>query len=1156
MSYRQQSTTACTLLILLSLPVGCRQSEQPQTETTKKQDRSTTSVPEKSPTGPGDDEFSRRYNQAVGLMGQYKYPEAFAIFSELAMLRPDDDDLIVNAAIARMNMAGDGDLVAARELLTRVLSRNQGHLRANYCVGLIDTYLGPPANPIENFRRVAQDAPEDADAAYLYGKALEQAEKNEEAFAEYRRCLRLNPYYASAILGLSRIERMRGDSDSSSRLIADFEAMKSNPNGRVFEFAYRRMGRLGEVVSPTPAVPPAPMPSGPLFNTTSPQLESPDLSAPLESHNDAVEIVVCDLFGNDKLDLILVFDSRLCCLTDIEHGGQLARFPWLETSGVNAVGIADIDQNGEQDVFLARNGPNQLWLQRKGEWQQSADANIGTAGINTLACRIVDSDHDGDVDIVCCDQDGPLRILNNNRDETFRLLELDPAAASSTTGQRLLALGDFDNRRDIDMLVLGASGRNAILWNERLWNFRSDDSLSPEMSAQLVGAVASDLDRDGALELVVRTDTGFQIWKWTFNDGWTVARTFSVEATGLDSFAVADLDGDGNLELLVDNQKEFIVVELDSREVTAGEDKAESETIVVTSGDETICGWTIAPVDASRGYSLIFLDNRGRLRNLRPGKGRHEFAAIQFRGGQSVAESMRSNFSGIGTRWKARVGSGWAAGQALPPLSGPSQSMMPEVIGMQGQKQIDFVAVDWTDGVFQAELAVPAGKLTTIRETQRQLASCPVVYAWNGERIEFVTDVLGVGGIGFMVAPGEYAPSRPWEHLMLSTTQLQPKEDRLVIKVGEPMEEACYLRSARLLSVSLPKGWNYVVDERMGTSSPEPSGELRYYQREYPPVKATSSVQPDALKELAAADFVAPDVGPSDHRFIGLLQDEFLLEFSFGEIGQPHDPAQQALVIDGWVEYPYSQVVFAAWQAGRTYDPPTLEVSRDGGEWEVAWEHFGYPAGMPRRILVPLPTRIGTNDRFRIRSPMQIYWDRIALVELETCPDAVVSEHDLELADVRRVGFPKRSTFSQYRPHYDYSVRPGTWDSRHLPGFYTRFGDVTGLFQAASSKNPLVIIGPGEEVHLEFAANSKQQSDGRSNVVLNTNPSGELPIAGYVLQLQGWCKDVDMYTQGGNLLEPVPDSDSVNRELELKYNSRYESGPWYAYPATKPVKAN
>ena len=90
------------------------------------------------------------------------------------------------------------------------------------------------------------------------------------------------------------------------------------------------------------------------------------------------------------------------------------------------------------------------------------------------------------------------------------------------------------------------------------------------------------------------------------------------------------------------------------------------------------------------------------------------------------------------------------------------------------------MAIDWSDGVFQTELGLAAGDTHLLAETQRQLSSCPVLFAWDGERYAFVSDLLGVGGLGFLVAPGRYAEPRPWEYFLLPEESLAERDGRYV----------------------------------------------------------------------------------------------------------------------------------------------------------------------------------------------------------------------------------------------------------------------------------------------------------------------------------------------------------------------------------------
>jgi hypothetical protein len=132
----------------------------------------------------------------------------------------------------------------------------------------------------------------------------------------------------------------------------------------------------------------------------------------------------------------------------------------------------------------------------------------------------------------------------------------------------------------------------------------------------------------------------------------------------------------------------------------------------------------------------------------------------------------------------------------------------------------------------------------------------------------------------------------------------------------------------------------------------------------------------------------------------------------------------------------------------------------------------------------------------------------------------------LARAEVRESGFARRTTGAQQQPHYDYQRRSPLWDTRHLRGSYTAFGAVEELL--ASVDDALAIIGPGEEVHLEFTAQLPELAPGwQRRLVLETN---------------GWTKDMDLYTADGRTLEPLPVSGKPpgrRDTLHRRYNTRY-----------------
>jgi hypothetical protein len=192
-------------------------------------------------------------------------------------------------------------------------------------------------------------------------------------------------------------------------------------------------------------------------------------------------------------------------------------------------------------------------------------------------------------------------------------------------------------------------------------------------------------------------------------------------------------------------------------------------------------------------------------------------------------------------------------------------------------------------------------------------------------------------------------------------------------------------------------------------------------------------------------------------------------------------------------------------------------------------------AGMPRQASVPLPKDqlpSGTCE-LRITTNLEVYWDRLFVVAVADCPEAQRREVPLLHSEAREVGFARRSTLAQRRPYYDYDDRTPLWDTRHQTGYYTRFGPISPLL--AQTDDAVAIIGPGEEIDLQFGP------------VLPPVPPGY--ERRFVLESNGWCKDMDLYTKGGERLEPLPrrrpsgDRGSArSASLHRQFNTRYRSG--------------
>jgi tetratricopeptide (TPR) repeat protein len=1048
-------------------------------------------------------------NRGVGLMGRFDYDGAHAAFADLAVRYPQQPDIQVNLAVATLNRQQPGDEAAALTLLERVLGAHPDHLRARFLSGILLLNAGDPERAAEHFQAVARADPGDAYAAYFLGQCLAQQGRAEDALSLYERAAGADPYLRSAYYGAFTAAQRLGRRDKALQELDRYRALDNNPRAHLAEIKYTRMGPKAEAVTidaPTPA--PAPTPEGPLF-------EEPitlEAAAP-----GALSITTADIDGDGDADLY-VARGREAAAVLLGAAGAFRAAPDhpLAAAGVNAALWGDVDNDGRSDVYLLGDGGNRLLMNRGGGTWEDVTARSGTAGGggNAVDGSMLDADHDGDLDLLWVDDTG-VHLLSNNLDGSFRALPLPEAPAAA---RRVLA-GDLDGDRDADLLALREGAPNAGWLNDRLWAYHALPADHPLVSTGLEAAAGGDLDADGRME-VYGIDGGGTVTRIArTQNGWTHTTLGRIAPARAPRLALSDIDGDGQTELLAASGDGIAVLRVDGNGV--------QETLRLQApGGRALQAWTTAVLDPAHGPALAAVAGDGAVLLWRPGPGRYAYAALDLTGKDDSAESMRSNASGIGTRVAVRVGSRWTATDTFRRDSGPGQGLQPLAVGLGGAARADFVAIEWSDGVFQTELDLDAGGLHRIAETQRQLSSCPVLFAWDGEGYAFVSDLLGVGGVGYLLAPGEYAPPRPRENFLFPAGMPVADGGRYRVKIGEPMEEAAYLDAARLVVYDLPAGWDVVLDERMDTGAPEATGMPRFFRDEALPVRALNDRGEDVTRAVVRVDGHAAPVGALDGRFIGRLAGEHVLTLEFGTALDARGEAM--LVADGWVEYPYSQTMFAAWQAGAALQPPTLEARGADGTWRTLLPAFGYPAGMPRRMSVPLRGLPPGTRALRLRTNQEIYWDRIAVAWAEAPPELHAVRMPLLEAHVAASGFAARTTGAQRLPHYDYSRRSPLWDARHMAGHYTAFGPALELVDHVD--DAVAVIGPGEEVHLEFEAPPAPPPGWRRRVVLETN---------------GWAKDMDLYTQNGETVGPLPSTGkpaAARDRLHAKYNTRYRSG--------------
>src|SRR5205807_10390841 len=150
-------------------------------------------------------------------------------------------------------------------------------------------------------------------------------------------------------------------------------------------------------------------------------------------------------------------------------------------------------------------------------------------------------------------------------------------------------------------------------------------------------------------------------------------------------------------------------------------------------------------------------------------------------------------FSG-GNRQKFEIyGSNGYLGQNSPYLT----------VGLGDAKEADIVRMLWPTGVLQDEINVAGDKQQNFLEIDRRGSSCPTLFVWNGERYEFVADMLGAGVVGHWVGPNQRDIPRPVEYIKIDRNMIREKSDvrpqtldlgqNAVSKVRSPRSDAGFL---------------------------------------------------------------------------------------------------------------------------------------------------------------------------------------------------------------------------------------------------------------------------------------------------------------------------------------------------------------------------
>ncbi len=742
-------------------------------------------------------------------------------------------------------------------------------------------------------------------------------------------------------------------------------------------------------------------------------------------------------------------------------------------------------------------------------------------------------------------------MWRNNGNGTFT--DVTDSTGLSGNSTSIAAVGtDFNNDRAVDLVLTGGLRGATVFENPREGMFKIREVWPEHGPKDAVGVAVLDFDHDGWMDLAFTHMGTPSFTLWRNNHGKSFERVPLPETNWVRAYGVAafDYDNDGWVDLVAVGEtkdgkgeiKLFRNLGADGfKDVTAdvGLDKIhlDSPRAIIT-GD----------YDGDGAIDLLITQNHGPAVLLRnEGGNQNHWLRLSLKG-------LNDNKSAIGTKVEVFAGGNRQKFEIAGSNGYLGQNSTDIVVGLGDAKEADIVRMLWPTGVLQDEINVAGDRQQNFLEIDRRGSSCPTLFVWNGERYEFVADMLGAGVVGHWVGPGQRDIPRPVEYIKIERNAIREKDGKLSFRFMEPLEEAVYLDQVRVLAVDHPADLEVYPNEYFASNPP------------YPEFKVVVSKSKDARPPAGAWDEHGHNVLPDllAHRYFG---DFALTQFQgfaqphslVVDLGEPYRPGPLWLLLHGEVEYFSANSMYAASQAGVQAVSPYVEALKDDGRWTRVVDDMGFPAGGPRTMTADLSGRLPPGTRkIRITTNLQIYWDSILIdrTEQDVAPTRLTPV-PLVHADLQFHGFPlKIEGTPPGNVNYIYEKVSATGPYTRPAGTYTRNGDVLLLLTALDDQS--VVFGSGDEVRLDFDPSK-----------LPALPQGW--VRDYFFAAYGYEKDMDFYAAEGNFVAPLPflkmtdypyapgksfPLDDAHLNYLLEYNTRHVSGNeqrgyWFDYGSSK-----
>lgn len=345
------------------------------------------------------------------------------------------------------------------------------------------------------------------------------------------------------------------------------------------------------------------------------------------------DFLLVDWDSDNHLDVLIShrFASEVLWYRNVNGTGNFSEPEVLYSSNVpfDQIQAADMDGDGRLDLVVSPAAPNTIgWLKSRVDGKLGALTEIGFAE-NPIHLELLDIDGDHDLDVLARISIGAFQGFFWYENFSHGSFGEPQFVTTSFGSESNYSVGDLDNDGDVDLAVIGRRG-------EIEWFRNTDGDFSSPISVRFPNSLPSvgfsldigDLDGDGRQDL---------LWSVSFDNriGWFRGddrllsgfgeETVITRSQPLSNIQVADMDGDGDMDIIASKRTQIIWLENTEESARFSTQHQVADPVLVRKlrtgdldgdGDQDV----VAEFGGNAGGNLIWYENLDRQGSFSDGR--------------------------------------------------------------------------------------------------------------------------------------------------------------------------------------------------------------------------------------------------------------------------------------------------------------------------------------------------------------------------------------------------------------------------------------------------------------------------------------------------------------------------------------------------------